>query len=40
VISAATYLRNKGGETVVSANNNAINEGFREHDLDDHGIGD
>ena len=27
VISAATYLRNKGGETVVSANNNAINEG-------------
>src|SRR5690348_11416203 len=27
VISAATYLRNKGGETVVSANNNSINEG-------------
>jgi len=27
VISAANYLRNKGGETVVSANNNAINEG-------------
>ena len=27
VIAAANYLRNKGGETVVSANNNAINEG-------------
>jgi thermitase len=27
VIAAATYLRTKGGETVVSANNNAINEG-------------
>src|SRR5689334_10880976 len=27
VISAATYLRNKGGETVVSANNGGINEG-------------
>jgi hypothetical protein len=27
MISAANYLRNKGGETVVAANNNAINEG-------------
>ena len=27
VISAANYLRSKGGETVVSANNNAIDEG-------------
>ena len=27
MISAANYLRNKGGETVVSADNNAINEG-------------
>jgi len=27
VIAAATYLRNKGGETVVSANNDAIDEG-------------
>src|SRR5690242_15645359 len=27
VIAAANYLRNKGGETVVSADNDAINEG-------------